>query len=160
MSQRLRLLTRRQTMKPSAGVSLRRTAFSLTLLAVLTGCDDEQIFVNTVVPPDQPRTFQISVTGVASPLAIDPDPVRVRPRDKLIWTHPSADSVIIDLSRVPATPTEAFATLGDSAVAAITRDAPPGIYKYTVTIVIAGQPIVEDPEVIVEEEEEEGIRGG
>jgi hypothetical protein len=97
-------------------------------------------------------THVVSVTGAALPLTITPDPVTVRPRDAIKWIHTTADTLKIDLSNIPAFPIVLVATDGDTVTVVLPIATPTGDYKYSVTVVIGGQSLFQDPRVIVEEE--------
>jgi hypothetical protein len=142
-------------------ISLRGAGLVAAVLSVgvLFGCENTDII--GLRPRDFPRTVHVvEVSGTALPLTIDPDPVTVRRGDQIRWVHTgSVDSLKIDLGRVPAAPSLPAVASADTAVAAIAIGAPFGTFKYSVTVVAGGQSVTEDPQVVVEEEEEPGEGG-
>jgi hypothetical protein len=101
------------------------------------------------------REVSVGVTGDTAPFSIIPDPVTTRRGDRILWVHPTADSLIIDLRGDPLGLPTADSLLsvaaGDTASTTIRADAPIGTYKYSVTVRVGAQRDTEDPHIIVEQ---------
>jgi hypothetical protein len=101
------------------------------------------------------RTIHVAVSGDTAPFSVVPDPVHASRGDVLKWSHPTADTLIIDFTAEPrGAPTDKsvlMAARGDTASAAVRRDAALGPYKYAVIVASGGQRDTLDPQVIVEE---------
>jgi hypothetical protein len=101
------------------------------------------------------REVVVGVTGDTAPFSIIPDPVTTRRGDRILWVHPTADSLIIDLRGdslgLPTADEVLSVAAGDTASTTIRADAPFGTYKYSVTVRVGGQRESVDPHIIIEE---------
>lgn len=109
-------------------------------------------------PPPPPRAAGqviVEVTGDTAPFSIIPDPVITRRGNRILWVHPTADSLIIDLRGdslgLPTVDELLSVAAGDTASTTIRADAPFGTYKYTVIVRVGAQRESVDPHIIIEE---------